>query len=249
MKLVFMGTGGAGGPPGRAHNCILVETDLTRLVLDFGEACSWRLEELGLTLCDIDAVYVSHLHADHYGGLFDAAVRAIAYGCRKLTVAVAEPLAASMEEVIRTLPRSIASMATVLRIPVARPFRVNDVMLRLAPACHSIECYGVYVEHEGSYILYTGDTSPCPQLYEASPAGKAPKAVIHEAALPDHLADTAKRQGHSTPSQAITAVRERWPNTTIYLIHLSLETLRELARARSLPPNVVVPSDMTVASL
>ena len=248
--MVFLGTGGSGGPPGRAHNCVLVESSKARLVLDFGEGCSWRLYELGLTLCDIDAVYVSHLHVDHYVGLFDAAVHSVARGCRRVDVAASEKIAEQVYSVLaNALPRSVVDGLKVTGIDRGG-LRIGDLMVTPVPSCHAVPCYGVVVsEAGGTSILYTGDTRPCSNLYDEAGRVVEPDMVVHEAALPDHLARVAEEHGHSTPSAAVEAVHSRWPDALVALVHLSADSLRQLLAASRLPRGVLVPSDMTVVSL
>ena len=49
---------------------MLIETDdHKRLLIDCGSDIRFSLAEQGLTETDIDAIYVSHLHADHVGGM------------------------------------------------------------------------------------------------------------------------------------------------------------------------------------
>ncbi len=250
---MFMGTGGAGGPPGRAHNCILVETASKRIILDFGEACSWRLRELGLNLCDIDAVYITHLHVDHFIGLFDASVHAVSEGCRRLRVLVAEPLVADANSVLeKTLPSSIREGLTITGVGLGKPARLGDIELHVAPACHSVECFAVLLQSGGAAVLYTGDTTWNCNGVEAL-ARRARNAVaqlvVHEAALPDHLEEVAARTGHSTPSRAVEASKKILPDAGIALVHFSEASLRQVLRMRSLPSNVIVASDMLALGL
>lgn len=68
MKLTFLGTGSAFCVSNYQSN-ILLEHDDKRLLLDCGTDIRWSLKAQGLTPLDLDAIYVSHLHADHIGGM------------------------------------------------------------------------------------------------------------------------------------------------------------------------------------
>jgi ribonuclease BN (tRNA processing enzyme) len=67
--VTFLGTGPGTGIAGRFQSSILLKIDQKMLLLDAGEPCSSQLLELGVPLSEIDAVWISHAHADHIGGL------------------------------------------------------------------------------------------------------------------------------------------------------------------------------------
>ena len=57
---------------GSRANCTLVDSGSTRILIDFGLSCrmlSGFLKDYGLTIGDIDAVFITHEHADHVSGL------------------------------------------------------------------------------------------------------------------------------------------------------------------------------------
>lgn len=72
MKLTFIGTGSAFtlGSGNFHSNMLLSNEDGSRnLLIDCGSDARLALFELGKTYKDITDVYISHLHADHVGGL------------------------------------------------------------------------------------------------------------------------------------------------------------------------------------
>jgi ribonuclease BN (tRNA processing enzyme) len=68
MKLTFIGTGSAFTMSNFQSN-MLLEDSGKRLLIDCGGDARHALAKLGLGAKDIDALYVSHLHADHIGGI------------------------------------------------------------------------------------------------------------------------------------------------------------------------------------
>lgn len=71
MKLTFLGSGSAFtvGCDNYHSNMILENDSHEKLLVDCGSDARLALHELGLTYADIKSVYISHLHADHCGGL------------------------------------------------------------------------------------------------------------------------------------------------------------------------------------
>ncbi|HLJ65687.1 MAG TPA: MBL fold metallo-hydrolase, partial [Stellaceae bacterium] len=69
MKVRFIGTGDAFGSGGRFNTCFLLEGAGGRLLVDFGASSLVALKQSGILINDIDAVLISHLHGDHFGGL------------------------------------------------------------------------------------------------------------------------------------------------------------------------------------
>lgn len=69
MRLTVVGSGDAFGSGGRFNTCFWLETDKGVVVVDFGASALPALKKLGLDPNAIDAIVLSHLHGDHFGGL------------------------------------------------------------------------------------------------------------------------------------------------------------------------------------
>jgi ribonuclease BN (tRNA processing enzyme) len=69
MKLTIVGSGDAFGSGGRTSTCFWLETAKATLVVDFGASALPALKALNLDPNRIDAIVLSHLHGDHFGGL------------------------------------------------------------------------------------------------------------------------------------------------------------------------------------
>ncbi|WEK52912.1 MAG: MBL fold metallo-hydrolase [Candidatus Cohnella colombiensis] len=68
MKLRMLGTGSAFSKVFYNTNALLTKNEQT-LMIDCGNTAPRALYELGISLSEIDAVLISHIHADHIGGL------------------------------------------------------------------------------------------------------------------------------------------------------------------------------------
>ncbi len=68
MRLTFLGTGSA-FTLANYHSNMLLDVDGRRLLIDAGGDVRFSLRDAGHAVGDIEALYVSHLHADHIGGV------------------------------------------------------------------------------------------------------------------------------------------------------------------------------------
>ena len=69
MKVRFLGSGDAFGSGGRFQTCILLESSASRLLVDCGASSLIAMRRFGVDPLAIDAVILSHLHGDHFGGV------------------------------------------------------------------------------------------------------------------------------------------------------------------------------------
>lgn len=69
VSVQFVGSGDAFGSGGRLQACISLRAASTHVLLDCGTSSLIGLARLGLAPASIDAVLVSHLHGDHFGGI------------------------------------------------------------------------------------------------------------------------------------------------------------------------------------
>jgi len=74
VNLIFAGCGSAFAGPDQYQTNMVLEAKyesgvIKRLLIDCGTDAKFSLKEIGLAPPDIDAVYISHQHGDHTGGL------------------------------------------------------------------------------------------------------------------------------------------------------------------------------------
>jgi ribonuclease BN (tRNA processing enzyme) len=69
MKLQFAGCGDAFGSGDRFNTCIHVEDGARRFLLDCGASSLIAMRKAGIDRGAIDAILLTHFHADHFGGI------------------------------------------------------------------------------------------------------------------------------------------------------------------------------------
>jgi ribonuclease BN (tRNA processing enzyme) len=69
MHLTIIGCGDAFGSGGRSNTCFMLKTAKATLLIDCGASALPALKAQNIDLNSIDAIVLSHLHGDHFGGL------------------------------------------------------------------------------------------------------------------------------------------------------------------------------------
>src|SRR5688572_33400185 len=68
LEVIFLGTGGSVPTARRATACVLVRAGGERLLFDCGEGAQRQMQR-STGLVQVDEIYVTHFHADHYLGI------------------------------------------------------------------------------------------------------------------------------------------------------------------------------------
>jgi ribonuclease BN (tRNA processing enzyme) len=168
VQLTVLGC--AGTFPGPASPCsgYLVEHDGYRLVLDLGAGALGNLQR-HCDLRDVDAVYVTHLHADHCIDLvaYFYARRYHPLGMPPTLpvygpAGTAHRIAAAFEEPPVEALREVFDF----REPGPGTYQLGPFTLTSAMVNHPVECHGLRLEAGGKVLTYSGDTAGCDTLVE-----------------------------------------------------------------------------------
>ena len=164
MRLTVLGCAGSFPGPDSACSAYLVEAEGFRLLIDFGAGSLSALQRYA-TLTSIDAILLSHLHADH---ILDACnyvvVRRYAPDGPYPTLPVYAPAGAS--------GRLAAAYGEGMLDDVYEFHELASGQLKIGPFAitvdrvnHPVETYGVRLEHAGRVLAYSADTAPCDALH------------------------------------------------------------------------------------
>src|SRR5438128_2557660 len=69
MKFVVLGSGSAVPHPARGSSAYWLETESGAILLDCAASALSRMAQEGLAWANLDAIWISHFHLDHVGGL------------------------------------------------------------------------------------------------------------------------------------------------------------------------------------
>lgn len=158
----MVGCSGSGPGPGSAASCYLVEHDGFRLLLDLGNGAFGVLQSLA-DPATVDALFLSHLHADH---CLDVAPFVVwhRYSGRSAgrLVPVYAPVGAERRLAAAYDVDGDALTDVFDFVPVgAGALTIGPFAVELARTAHPVECYAIRLNAGGRSLVYTGDTGTC----------------------------------------------------------------------------------------
>jgi len=194
MKLTFLGTCSGTEPVAGYHHCsFTVETDGGVYFFDAGEHCSYAAHVGGIDLLSVRAIFISHPHMDHVGGLPN-----LLWTMRKLaglhrpqphplasrTVTVATPCRSSFDGMLRMLAETEGDFHidwTIDHRDVIDGEVFDDGDLRVA-AMHNLHMgepsggrpwrsFSYRIEAEGKRVVFSGDVRSIAELEPLAGAG------------------------------------------------------------------------------
>jgi ribonuclease BN (tRNA processing enzyme) len=227
MQVTFLGSGDALGSGGRFQACLAVRTGPDQVLVDCGASSLVAMRRFGVDPTAVDAVIVSHLHGDHFGGL-PFLVLAGQFGRRTRPLRIAGPpgvearVQAAMEVLFpgsSTLARRFAlefvdlcpGRATrigaldVIPFEVAHPSGAPALALRVAAG--------------GRVLAYSGDTAWTETLLDVARDADlfVCEAYFYEKVVPHHL-----------DYPTLLAHRDRLGCRRLVLTHMSEDMLARL---------------------
>ncbi|MGB9728559.1 MAG: MBL fold metallo-hydrolase [Thermoprotei archaeon] len=201
IKLYFIGTG-AGGSPGsrRWRASTLVDFGEKMLLVDCGVGCHYRLSERGL-LNSIDAIYVTHLHMDHFLGIPELLFQAHIEGRKKdITIFAPHGMREIIAHVGPHLFTAINFKINVVEIYDGFSYNLDSFKLEVYEVCHTLPSYALKISNNNLSLLFSSDTGElCQKLLDRV---KHIDVLIHEATCDEENKNICKEYGHSTNIEA-----------------------------------------------
>ena len=228
MRVHFLGTGDAFGSGGRNQSAYLLEDRTGLYLLDCGSSTLAALKRAGLDPADLDAVFLSHLHGDHFGGLPFLFIHFLYARPRSRPLPIAGP--PGTEQRVRALMKLMYgekdlpfAAFPVLRPDAAASVAGAEVLAFRVPHQTDAVSLGLRVTVAGRTVLFSGDSSWTDRFIAHS---RGADLFICECCHYD-----VPSSSHMSYAQ-VAAHRERLECKRLILTHMGEEML---ARRGSLP--------------
>jgi len=233
MHLQFVGCGDAFGSGGRFNTCFHLVGNRINALIDCGATSLVALNKLAIKRNDIDAIFISHFHADHVGGVpfFILEATHVLKRDRPLTIAGPPGLKARFPELMEAAFPGTKTMQ--LRFPLTlRELEIgsrNDIgpigvtPLRVMHDDRAGPCLGLRFDAEGKVIGFSGDTEWTDALID----------IGREADL--FICESYMRDKPVKSHMVLTALERHLPNIRpkrLIITHMSNDML---ARCAELP--------------
>lgn len=203
MRVRVLGGCGAWPAAGQACSGYLVDHDGFHLLVDPGYATLPRLLEV-VDADVIDAVLVSHGHADHCADLHPL-LRARTLGDRDPSPLPIHTLPAAIDGVLALdLPGMLERAHAVHEFAAGERFEVGPFRVETWLLPHSAPNAGIRLTAGGRALAYTGDTGPSPDIEVMA---RGADVFLAEATFPDEVPSGAAHHLSSARQAGENAAR------------------------------------------
>jgi len=206
MRLTVVGCAGSFPGPDSPASCYLLEADDFRLVIDFGNGSLGALQKYA-GLSGVDAVCLSHLHADHCVDLYSYSVARTYHPDGQLpTIPVYGPAGTAERIGLLHGPDGDGELMKRFAFEVLEPGKltIGPFDVELAHVNHPVETFAYRFTYGGRALVYTGDTGETeavPELARGADVFLSEAAFLEQPDLPPDLHLTG-RQAASYASRA-----------------------------------------------
>lgn len=170
LRLTVLGSATPYASVDNACSGYLVSGRGTRVWLDAGSGTLAQLQR-HVRLDEVDAIWISHLHADHSADLLTAYYAALFADVRLAAPiplygppGIADRLAHFLTNSANRSP--VESAFAVHELDDGHRARVGALTMTSRAVEHGIPAFAVHIEAEGRTLAYSGDTAPCANLAE-----------------------------------------------------------------------------------
>ncbi len=178
MRIRFIGSGDAFGSGGRFNTCVHVTGREVNFLVDCGASSLVAMKKLGVDRNGIKTVFITHFHADHFGGIpfFMLDAQFFSKRTEPLTIAGPKGLPGWYGRVMETaFPGSSSTRPkfplSLVELEPRRRETFSAVDVTPFEASHGntgYPCLALRLEAEGRAIAFSGDTEWTDELVDAA---------------------------------------------------------------------------------
>ncbi|MHA1425708.1 MAG: MBL fold metallo-hydrolase [Candidatus Helarchaeota archaeon] len=198
MQIQFLGTAGSSITAQRTNSSILIDDDL---LIDMAEGTTHKLLQFG-SLEKIRTILISHLHVDHFLGLFAFLWHQwlIERDSRPITIYGPPNIRNATEQILELTSSPVDAFPFKIVYNVLDP---GDQILKsgfisTTRLIHPVYTLAYRLDRDRS-MCYASDTAPLPRIAKLA---KNCDVLIHDTSFPNQSADLAHKFFHSTPKDA-----------------------------------------------
>jgi ribonuclease BN (tRNA processing enzyme) len=205
LRVTVLGSSNAIPRPKRACSAYLVEGDGSAILADLGSGSLGNLNAYRPAE-SIDAVVISHMHADHFLDIIPMRY-ALKYGPRTHDRKVALVLPPGGETLLRRMVSAfvpetsddfLGEVFEVGTYDPSVPLEIGDMRLTFAATAHYLPTFAMRCECSSGSATYSADTAPCDAVVRLA---EGSTLFLCEATLKEGVDDTDPR-GHCSAREA-----------------------------------------------
>lgn len=148
LDITLLGTGGVMPLPDRGLTAVYIRRDASALLIDCGEGTQTAIRRWGLRFKPVDAILLTHYHADHISGLPGLLLTMGNEGRRENVTIYGPPGLEKTVGAVVTLAGELPFPLTLRELSGDRPsvFDQSGLMVTAFPVRHSVPCLGYRLE-------------------------------------------------------------------------------------------------------
>jgi len=239
LDVVFLGTSGSAPTARRAPSALLVRRGGERLLFDCGEGTQRQLLQSAVGLVDLEEVFLTHFHADHYLGL-PGMLKTFALRGRDVPLTVyGPPGLRDLYDALRLVFGRLTFPVELVEVRGGDTLERDGYKVLVFPVAHGPSAVG-YALHElprpGRFDVETADALGIPAGPERGALQRGESVTLEDGRVitPDTLLGPPRRgrnivyPGDTAPTEVVQALAEG----ADLLIHEATFAEDELERAR-----------------
>ena len=242
MYLTLLGTGCPKVDFKRYGPSNLISSKKTNILVDCGSGVTQRLNNLNISLADIDALFLTHLHSDHVIDLYQLIISSwhsyrikpwVIFGPLGTKKFVKKIMNAWKEERLQRIKYEARSSTKAFNI-IVKEFNseglinIKDIKINYFEVDHKPVkyAYGFNFINKNKKLTISGDTKPCENLMKF---GQLADVLLHEVFIDGEIMKTNKMRtsktlhnvrNYHTPSTLVGKIAKITKCKKLVLTHL-----------------------------